>query len=212
MKAHPSGDRRLRTRRRSAAALTPKQARFVQEYLVDANATQAAIRAGYRRRRAAEVGYQLLQKTPVKHAIAKGQAATAAKLNITAERIAREVALLAFANMLDYIAPQADGSAVIDLSALTRDQAAAIAGFTVDEYMDGSGDDARPVKSVKFKLHDKLGALTTLAKLLGFWRERSEVDAGGALLKALESIEAKRAIVPTSARPAPRREGGRYVL
>lgn len=50
-------------------ALTPKQERFVQEYLVDLNATQAAIRAGYTKNRASELGYQLLQKTTVQAAL-----------------------------------------------------------------------------------------------------------------------------------------------
>ncbi|SUV40803.1 Terminase small subunit [Avibacterium paragallinarum] len=42
--------------------LTDKQKRFVEEYLIDLNATQAAIRAGYSKNRASELGYQLLQK------------------------------------------------------------------------------------------------------------------------------------------------------
>lgn len=50
-------------------ALTPKQERFVQEYLADLNATQAAIRAGYTKNRASELGYQLLQKTTVQAAL-----------------------------------------------------------------------------------------------------------------------------------------------
>lgn len=50
-------------------ALTQKQKIFVQEYLVDLNATQAAIRAGYSSKRASELGYQLLQKTTVQEAI-----------------------------------------------------------------------------------------------------------------------------------------------
>ena len=52
-------------------ALTPKQERFVQEYLVDLNATAAAKRAGYSGKRASELGYQLLQKTTVQAAIQK---------------------------------------------------------------------------------------------------------------------------------------------
>lgn len=49
--------------------MTPKQERFVQEYLVDLNATRAAIRAGYSEKRASEYGYQLLQKNTVQTAI-----------------------------------------------------------------------------------------------------------------------------------------------
>ena len=51
------------------AKLTPKQKLFVAEYLVDLNATQAAIRAGYSEKRASEIGYQLLRKTTVQAAI-----------------------------------------------------------------------------------------------------------------------------------------------
>lgn len=56
------------------ARLTAKQKKFCDEYLIDLNATQAAIRAGYSVKRASEVGYQLLQKTTVKHAIDKAMA------------------------------------------------------------------------------------------------------------------------------------------
>lgn len=51
--------------------MTPKQERFVAEYPKDCNATQAAIRAGYSKRRASEIGWQLLQKTTVSAALAK---------------------------------------------------------------------------------------------------------------------------------------------
>ncbi|MCK6157372.1 terminase small subunit [Moraxella osloensis] len=51
------------------AKLTPKQQRFVDEYLIDLNATQAAIRSGYSEKTAQEQGYQLLQKTSVLNAI-----------------------------------------------------------------------------------------------------------------------------------------------
>lgn len=53
--------------------LTDKQKRFVEEYLIDLNATQAAIRAGYSKNRASELGYQLLQKTTVQQAIEAAQ-------------------------------------------------------------------------------------------------------------------------------------------
>ena len=55
-------------------ALTPKQKLFVDQYLIDLNATQAAIRAGYRPINAEQMGYQLLQKTSVSDAISKAMA------------------------------------------------------------------------------------------------------------------------------------------
>jgi len=67
------------------ADLTPKQQRFVAEYLVDLNATQAATRAGYSPKTAEQQGYQLLKKTSVAAAIAKAQAKRSAKLEIQAD-------------------------------------------------------------------------------------------------------------------------------
>lgn len=64
-------------------ALTPKQQRFVEEYIVDLNATQAAIRAGYSERRASEIGYQLLQKTTVQEAISAAQQARSERTELT---------------------------------------------------------------------------------------------------------------------------------
>jgi phage terminase small subunit len=68
-------------------ALTPKQERFVDEYLIDLNATQAAIRAGYSARTADRIGPELLGKTCVADAIAAGMAARAERTRITADRV-----------------------------------------------------------------------------------------------------------------------------
>lgn len=67
--------------------LTPKQARFVEEYLVDLNATAAAIRAGYSRNRASEIGWQLLQKTTILRAVQAAQAERSARTQITQDYV-----------------------------------------------------------------------------------------------------------------------------
>lgn len=75
--------------------LTPKQARFVEEYLVDLNATQAAIRAGYSKRTANEQGAQLLAKLSIAEAVAKAKAERSERVEITADYVLsglREVA------------------------------------------------------------------------------------------------------------------------
>ena len=114
-------------------ALTAKQQRFVSEYLIDLNATQAAIRAGYSAKTAEQIGYQLLQKTSVAAEIAKAQAKKAEKLDVTAERIVRELAKLGFSNMQDYVSVH-DGSPFVDLAAVDRDQWAAVGEVTVESY------------------------------------------------------------------------------
>lgn len=71
--------------------LTAKQQRFVVEYLVDLNATQAAIRAGYSPKTAAEQAHQLLRKTSVAAAISKAQGKRADRTEITADLVLREL-------------------------------------------------------------------------------------------------------------------------
>ena len=72
-------------------ALTPKQERFAAEYLKDLNATQAAIRAGYAKANADVTGPRLLGNVGVAAAIAAGQTRIAGKLEITAEKVLRDL-------------------------------------------------------------------------------------------------------------------------
>ena len=81
--------------------MTPEQERFVHEYLVDVNATQAAIRAGYSKKTAQEQSSRLLSNVMVSEAIAKGMQALAEKTGVTAEKVIAELALIGFSNMLD---------------------------------------------------------------------------------------------------------------
>jgi phage terminase small subunit len=155
-------------------SLTARQQRFVNEYLVDLNATQAAIRAGYSKKTAKSVGSENLTKPDIAAAIAARQAKVAAKLEITQERVAAELAKIGFANMADYMRGGGDGDPYLDFSNLSRDQAAALAEITVEDFKDGRGEDARDVRRIKFKLHDKRAALVDLGKHLGMFKERVE--------------------------------------
>src|SRR5207244_9594239 len=85
------------------AALCPKQKRFVDEYMVDLNATQAAIRAGYSVRRGAQRGYELLRKAPVAQAVAARQAELAGRIGVTVERIVTELARIGFSDIRDVV-------------------------------------------------------------------------------------------------------------
>jgi phage terminase small subunit len=156
----------------SSPTLTPKQARFVAEYLIDLNATQAAIRAGYSQATAEQIGCKLVKKVQVAEAIASRQLALAARYGVTQERIVAELARIGFANMADYMTAGPDGDPVLDFAALTRDEAAALQEVTVDRYTEGRGDEAREVKRVKFKLADKRAALVDLGRHLGLFGNR----------------------------------------
>jgi hypothetical protein len=79
---------------------------------------------------------------------------------------------------------------------LTRDQAAAIQDITIDEYTDGRGQDAQPVKRIKFKLRDKRAALVDLGKHLGMFKDLSEstrkLDATNVFLDIVKAMSAAR--------------------
>ena len=72
-------------------ALTPKQEMFVKEYLIDLNATQAAIRAGYSEKTAQVQGYQLLLKTSVAEAVDKGKTERAEAVTVTAQDVLESI-------------------------------------------------------------------------------------------------------------------------
>lgn len=95
----------------------------------------------------------------------------AAKAGVTVQRVVEELAKVGFANMQDYMRSGTDGDPYLDFSGLTRDQAAALAEVTVEDFKDGRGEDARDVRRVKFKLADKLSALEKLGKHLGMFKD-----------------------------------------
>lgn len=85
------------------ATLTPKQAEFVRQYLIDLNATQAAIRAGYSARTAHSQGERLLRHVEVAAALTEAQGKRAAKTEITAEKVLERYWMIATANPNDLV-------------------------------------------------------------------------------------------------------------
>jgi phage terminase small subunit len=165
------------------ANLTPKQQRFVEEYLIDLNATQAAIRAGYKN---GEIGRQLITKNNVSEAIQEAQSKLSERTEITQDMVLQELAKIGFSNMLDYVSITNGGDPVTDFSALTRDQAAAISEVTIETYTEGRGEDAEEVKRVKFKLSDKRAALVDMGRHLGMFKDKLEHDISDPLKELLQ--------------------------
>ena len=156
--------------------MTPKQERFIQEYLIDLNATQAAIRAGYSKKGADVQGHRLLGNVKISEAIQKAREELSERTGITQDMVIRELAKIGFANIEDYIQVQEDGTAFVKLNEVSRDQFAAIGEITSEVYTEGKGEDAQDVKRTKLKLLDKKGALVDLGKHLGMFVEQHQVD------------------------------------
>lgn len=146
--------------------LTPKQAQFVEEYAIDLCATKAAIRAGYSAKTAEQIGCQLLRKPQVKLAVEAAMQARSQRTEITADRVLQEYALLAFADMADYLRFADDGNVYLDWSNLPEGATRVVGEVVQDVYTEGRGEDGREVKRTRFKLHPKLPALEALAKHL----------------------------------------------
>lgn len=168
-------DKPKRTGGRRARELTPRQARFAVEYLVDLNATQAAIRAGYAKANADVVGPQLLGKTWVADEIRRQQAERAARTEVTIDRVIRELARVAFNDARAYFDERHDMKAIGDLG---EDQGAALAGVEVDALFDGRGDDRMLVGHTrKLKFWPKVPALELLGRHLGAFKENKPLGA-----------------------------------
>ncbi len=151
------------------AKLTDKQQRFVEEYLIDLNATQAAIRAGYSVQTAQEQGSRLLSNVMVSREIEKAMAERSRRTGITQDRVLNELAKIAFANAKD----------ILDFKTATVKE-------------DASEEDLACIQSVKVKtqtsakgtmeerqvaLYDKKAALELLGKHLGLFKDNIALEA-----------------------------------
>lgn len=162
-----------------------KRAIFAAEYLIDRNATQAAIRAGYSRKSAHTQGSALLKYPDVKKIIDERSAVVnktlAERYDVTADKIQRELALLGFSNALDYGVVTDDGHFEIDLTQTTRDQFAAVQEITSKVVRIGTkgarGKDAPLIteRQTKIKLAGKREALVDLGKIHGLFKDGVEV-------------------------------------
>ena len=185
-------------------ALTDKQKRFCDEYLIDLNATQAAIRAGYSPKTAEQTASRLLRNVKVQEYIAKRQKELSRSTEITQERVIKELALIAFSNNADYAhvvekKMQVEaGGALVDVldkdgkpvmyrtvepvltEELTEEQKRALAVIK-------KGRDGLEVKSC-----DKVKALELLGKHLGIFTDKIEANVNDTTRSELQELLAQR--------------------
>lgn len=157
--------------------LTPKQARFVEEYLVDGNGAAAARRAGYSPKRADQLALQTLRNAGVQAALAERRAQIAQVTAVSQERIAKELARLGLFDIRKLV--RNDGTP-LGLHELDEDTARAI--VAIDVVSIGNAD-VGVGQVLKLKLADKGANLERLAKLLGYFTDKVELTGsrGGPL-------------------------------
>lgn len=149
--------------------LTKKQKAFLTEYQKDYNATRSAIAVGYSEKYAGELGYQLLQKTPVKQALEKAQEDRLKKVGVHAERVLTEIARIGLSDTRKLFDAQNN---LLPASEWPDDVAAAVADLEVMDLFEGRGPEKQRIGYLKkVKQHDKVKALDILAKHLKLYPE-----------------------------------------
>ena len=164
--------------------LSDRERQFVNEYLVDFNASKAAKRAGLTAQKSK--GWQIKRRKAITAAIEKAIAERSKRTRITADRVLREYARIAFADVRTFTTPRGEGATDLKMvSELSDDEAAAV--FEIVPAIKGKG--------LKLKLHDKKQALDALARHLGlFTKGQEEAESPSAAAdRARELIRSKLA-------------------
>lgn len=149
------------------AKLTAKQKRFVEEYLIDLNATQAAIRAGYSVNTANEQGSQNLSKLSIQEAIGKAMAERSKRTGINQDRVVLELAKIGFVKITDIV----DSSCKIKENAKEED----LACIESVKYKYSDGENGLSIER-EVKIASKLKALELLGKHLGMWNDKIDLN------------------------------------
>ena len=165
----------------------PKHERFAQELAKGKTLEEAHRVAGYRAdRRNAQ---HLRQRDDISRRIeellanrdkidVRATERAIERTAITKQRVIEELAKIGFANMADYTR-LVGSERVVDLADASLDHLAAVQEITVEDFKDGRGENARDVRRVKLKLHDKKGALVDIGRELGMFINRTEQGRPG---------------------------------
>lgn len=169
--------------------MTPKQKRFVDEYLIDLNATQAAIRAGYSAKTARQIGEENLSKPVIQTALSERMKDREKRTEITQDRVLNELAKIGFADIRkavqwgDGISVQdqesgemviSNGVSLIGSEQIDNDTAAAISEIS------------QTAQGLKIKMHDKKGALVDIGRHLGMFVDKQQINHSGSIAQTVD--------------------------
>jgi len=165
-------------------ALTAKQRRFVEEYLVDLNATQAAIRAGYSKKTAGQIGDENLKKPQIAAAIQEAQAKRSDRTEITQDMVLRELAKIGFADIRKVVKwgnteIRLNGGSDDGLVEVYHGLALTAADEIDDDTAAAIAEISQGKEGLKVKFHDKKGALVDIGRHLGMFPSKVEHSGPG---------------------------------
>lgn len=184
--------------------ITPKQQRFVDEYLVDLNATQAAIRAGYSKKTADVQGPRLLGNVRVAEAIRLGQQQRAERTKINADWVLERLCVEAEADLADLYADNGSLKPVSEWPMIWRK--GLVAGIETQQEFETVDGEKKPAGTVhKIKISDRIRRLELIGKhvAVGAFAERHEhtgKDGGPIETKEVGESELSRRIAFALAR------------
>lgn len=169
---------------RGAVELTPRQSRFVDEYLVDQNATKAAERAGYSLKTAYSQGQRLLKNAEIRRRVDEGLEAQQERTQVSSDDVLYQLANMGFADIRQLFTP---GGQLRSIHDLPDDIAAAIQSIkVVTKTIPGAGDEEPEVEYVhEVKLVDKVKPLELIGKHYKMFTDRVEHDVSEALAEKI---------------------------
>jgi len=153
--------------------LTPKKKRFSEEYIIDLNGTQAAIRAGYSKKTANEQASRLLANVNIQEYVKELSQKRQERTQITADMVIKELALLAFSDTGNLFTK--DGG-LTHISSMPESVTRTISEVTSRFERPRGNDDGEVAEIVKIKCYDKKGALDSLGKHFGIFEKDNKLD------------------------------------
>lgn len=165
--------------------LTPKQRAFVREYLIDLNATQAAIRAGYSEKTARQIGDENLSKPDIRAAIDAAMELRAKRTEITADMVLKELAKIGFADIRKAIKWQGtlvteeenpDGGDTLVIKNVVTNNVTLVSSDEIDDDTAAAISEIsqNSTGGIKLKMHDKKAALVDIGRHLGMFTDKVE--------------------------------------
>jgi len=162
--------------------LTDKQKRFCEEYVIDFNGLQAAIRAGYAKNSAAGQASELLTKPNISSYVKQLQSKLGEACSVSAQDIIEELKKIAFSDINNLLSA---GNTIKDITTLENRISAAVSSIKVTEKPDGT-------QNVELKLHDKLSGIDKLARHIGLYEKDNKqlaTEKRSAFIKLADGTE-----------------------
>jgi len=163
---------------------TVQEDRFAKLYAVSGLLIPSTLEAGYCKKKksrasAQHVGWRLLQRVWVREKIVEYRKAAMEQLGTSEQEVLGHLVTIMRGNIMDYMVKTEDGrNFMTDVSRMTYQEAGAVKSVTVEEYTEGSGEEARQVKRTKLEMHDKGGSIEKIMKKLRMYDVLGDALAG----------------------------------